>query len=528
MTGIRLINQAPVIFSASAATAGGHGTLAYVPGSALWGRMAATFYGAQMASLARLSAVHSGALRISPGFPVTAGGAPAFPMPQCLRQPKHDESGHVKDRLTAKVWNLAHRNPPRAPPGDAGEAIKRAFVSADGLVVRPLRESRGKTANQPGGRRSEESQFFQYEHLAAGQSWIAWVSGDPADAAELAMDTLCASGNRFGRSRLKEFGGGFLCGESEIKDPRTYEPDPLDRRSLVLWCLSDVACVDASGAPDLAPSLETLLGAPCEATLDMSRSAITSRRYAPFNGFFAAHDREHAVIEAGSVLVYRLNADPPPVERFREGVGLWRERGLGMIWPNPPLLREDFPGRKFHGASEGQAPVDSASTTREEGDEDEFADAVEAPGELMPVAAVDAIAQELLTDLSPSEKAVLAMLGRRRQGRMEADFVDQTAARIEREFRDVLADQARVGGVSPTATQWANLAELARTASDLTALNQALFDPKTGACSGDRNLEWGPFHKALAIALKSDGDHKIQARGLERAAWRLRALAQDA
>src|SRR5665213_222665 len=185
MKALRLHNRESVVFSATAASTGGHRSLAYVPGATLWGRAAARLYADRSPDTVgqRFGEVHSGALRFGPGFPLSPSGRPAFPMPQSLQQPKHDASLHVGEQLNIAVWNTAHPSAQeRRTELGQGEAIKGAFLSAAGEVVRPRRAESGKTAVIEDARRAAEAQFFQYEHLAPGQDWLAWIDGEAGAA----------------------------------------------------------------------------------------------------------------------------------------------------------------------------------------------------------------------------------------------------------------------------------------------------------------------------------------------------------
>src|SRR5665213_250445 len=502
MKALRLHNRESVVFSATAASTGGHRSLAYVPGATLWGRAAARLYADRSPDTVgqRFGEVHSGALRFGPGFPLSPSGRPAFPMPQSLQQPKHDASLHVGEQLNIAVWNTAHPSAQeRRTELGQGEAIKGAFLSAAGEVVRPRRAASGKTAVIEDARRAAEAQFFQYEHLAPGQDWLAWIDGE-AGAAGRAADALAGQG-RLGRSKMKAFGGGFMAKVEEADDPRTEGwPGPAAPAGgdLVLWCLSDLAIVDVFGSPDLAPSLGSLLGRAVAAELDLGRSAVGTRRYAPYNGWLHAHDREHAVIEGGSVLVYCLR-EAVALSDFRDALGLWRERGLGMVWPNPPLLMALHPGEGL------EAPPKSARGP----------------------------AGQPTPSLGAADQRLLAVLRERAKSRLAAKTVEIEAAKLIVDLKRVLAIARKRGERVPTATQWALVATAADRAANMSALALSLRHAKNGHCAGERNPEWGPLTGTLARLLGpyagEPGGAVMPAASVPqpaifaRAAWRLRA-----
>lgn len=489
MKALRLYNHDAVIFSADAASAGGHRTLGHIPGSALWGRAAAAFYG-QTGSDA-FEACHSGRLRFSPGFPVTMTGLPAFPMPQTFQQPKHTAGGLVNSTLTDKVWNNAHPDAIANAGGEPGEAIKNRYLAADGSVVQPKVEDRGKAAIEPGGRRAKTSAYFQYEHIVARQKWIAWIDG-PAPLQEAAEKALVGERRRLGRSGLKEFGGGFDIWLADDLDPRAahWTKTAGKEGRLVLWCLTDVACADAWGTPVFAPTPNQLVEGGFAGQLEPGLSAILTRRYAPYNAHLGAPDREHAVIEAGSVLVYQ-DVDPAlSLGVFREGVGQWRERGLGMVWPNPPMLLELRPASACAGVvAPANWPARDPSRVK-------------------------------LTD---EDDAVLRRLRARRAMRADERDIQDKTGKLVRRLEDRLQAAVRRGEPTPGPAQWSHLAAAAEKAEAGEAqLRDELFEEKTGICQG---VEWRSMRGFMEQILTGDGG--ISPKVLARAAWRLRSTWKD-
>lgn len=490
MIALEMRNCAPMINSLSAASTGGHQTLTMIPGSKLWGRVASAFY--NDGQMNTYMAVHSGAVRFSPGFPVTETGVPAFPLPQSFREPKHGRGGIVDNRLTGEVWNLAHEAATEIRC--AGEALKGWYLAADGSVVRPKTGGRGKTANTVGERMHEPSAYFQYQHLSAGQEWVAWIDGDPA-LSERAADILSAGVVRLGRSSQKEFGGDLRVAKGQLVDPRAQQWGDVAEGRVVIWCLTDMAIVDAYGTPQLAPGLADLVGDGFEGSLDVGLSSILSRRYAPFNDYLRTIEREHAVIEAGSVLVYQLKT-PLPLDRFREGVGLWRERGLGMVWPNPPMLMEPRPVGAIQAAPE--------ATMAEHGKESKLA------------------SHDLLqVELDLEDRRVLERVKSANSERRQARKVDEIAERLFRRFDAALKSGKRRGEALPSAAQWSQLARSAELERDAARLSKEILDPENGMCAGQRNHEWLALQKVLSAVL---ADPDCSTAAFAKTCWRLRAI----
>jgi len=496
MKALRLHNHEPVVFSSSAASAGGHATLAHVPGSALWGAAAAKVYARDDAQGAFVE-VHSGDLRFSAAFPLSRGH-PAFPMPHTFQEPKHEKGGLADGILTTAVWNMADRGVADLKSGP-GEALKGYYLAADHSVVRPRRMDRGKTAIVEGERLAADSQFFQYEYLAAGQDWLAWIDG-PAELCERASASMIGDGIRLGRSGLKEFGGGFRIELADAPDSRAgqWTETLAAGDALILWCLTDMALTDSYGMPDLAPDLSTLVGEPRTERLAPGRSTITTRRYAPYNAYLRALDREHAVIEAGSVLVYDLE-QPLELGRFRSGIGQWRERGLGMVWPNAPMLMELRPAK----ATPAPAKAAPASESKLRSD---------TPGSM----------DDPRPALDKDERHVRERAEARTAERGELEGIGVDANLVHERLGKIIKVAIGHGQDPPSASQWSLIAREAENSGDLNALKAVLLG-KGGACVGPANPEWEPLRKTLEEII----DKGVNLRAFARAAWRLAAEARQ-
>jgi CRISPR-associated protein Csx10 len=370
--------QCDVVFTATAATLGGHEGLSYVPGSTLLGWAAARLYprSVEHNGFDAYTAFHSGKLRFGDGWPLTHSGAPAFPIPQCWRERKRARGGIALSSESdwrrplpafriGEVLNFQFGERFRDKEGDSeqAEALKNAFVAADGTAHRPVRGWRGKTAVTPGDRRAAAGQFFGYDHIRSGSSFASLLEADDEPRAAAAFDAILGlfkeaekKGEtlKLGRSANSEFGGDFrLCIDERPNVPWDNDRAILDscptdqagRLIVSIWCLSDLAIEDPStGAPVVRPTA-TALGLRA-GTFDVHRSFIATRRYAPFNKKLGRRDIDRAVIAGGSVFAFAIDGDTDPNELraiAHEGIGLYREGGLGRVWVNPALLRKSQP-----------------------------------------------------------------------------------------------------------------------------------------------------------------------------------------
>lgn len=344
------------VFSARAATLGGHEGLSYIPGAALLGWAARQLY-ANLNSSA-YTVFHSGKVRFSNGLPLIKNGQSgkvAYPVPQVLMEKKHTRDGVRKEKINdvkkewldpeklrvhPKKFEEEGKKPPPQP-----EALKNIYVAPDGEVHKPDPGYRMKTAIEAG--RAAEAELFGYQYLKAGSRFIATIEADGA----IPEDVLQLFDNKtilLGRSRRSEFGEVFCESAENLKGdiwPSTHG-QPSAEGIVTVWLLSDLAVDDENGAPSLAPELhvfdlreESKLARKDSVKLVPHESAIATRRYAPFNGYLRRPELERSVLAAGSVLRYELPEDfDASGLKYKSIVGLYREAGLGRVWINPPLL----------------------------------------------------------------------------------------------------------------------------------------------------------------------------------------------
>lgn len=319
------------VFSAASATEGAHQTRIMVPGSALLGWAARNYSEFDDP----YSVFHSGDVRFGDGRPVTARGELLWPTPQVILEPKHSRGGVNGIQLDATRAFV--RRAPALANTEPLDRIKPKLVSGSGQVADANLNLALRTAMEEG--RPAAGQLFGYTSLAATpdrtRRFVAVIERDTVVGADDWKRLRQAFDGRellLGRAVAAGQGGVFktcLLGDQDILP---VSPAPHDGR-MVVWALSDLAILDEHGEPSLAPTpMQLGLG---KGVLLASESAIAARRYAPWRGHLGSRDVEHAVIEAGSVLVFDVTT---PAGGWTSPVGLYRELGLGRIWINPPLL----------------------------------------------------------------------------------------------------------------------------------------------------------------------------------------------
>ncbi len=429
---IELLEDA--VFSARAATEGGHQALDRIPGSALLGAAAARLYDAL--GEAAFTAFHSGRLRFGDGLPATPAG-PAWPVPFCWHHGKLNspaEEGRLNpDRLANFIHtdSLGERTQPKQ--------LRRGYVARDGAYRTPRASVRLKTAIDPGTGRAATGQLFGYQALHRGQTFLATVEADD-DVDESLFQQVCEALQGevlLGRSRSAEYGRARI---------RETDAAPIEAGSApgngeaILWLLSDLALADEWGEPVLRPEGEHL-GLP-GARVDWGRSFLRTRRYSPWNAARRGYDNERLVLAAGSVLTLTGVDDAARAalaERLDGGLGLHREAGLGRLWLDPPLLRDVHPA---------------------------FDDAVSRP-ETAPEPS------------TPDHPLVAWLMGRNEGWKVEGEAA---AHAFEREYLQLLEAARNLKGVGegehfgPSRSQWGTVQQVASNSNDAGALHRALFE----------------------------------------------------
>ncbi|EKO3686112.1 hypothetical protein P0F07_000882 [Vibrio metschnikovii] len=329
----------PVIISRSSATTQ-HQTLDHIPGSALLGAMASKLY-PQLSTEKAFTLFHSGECRFSPAYPVVTNtdnpqyGEIALPAPASWHTPKGDKrdlTNHAARRFARN--DLIQYQQIRQGFISSARTLQYAADIRTGLTTRTALDSETQ--------RAKEGQLFQYAFIQADQTFAGWVDCPEPALAILLQQTLHGE-FVLGRSRNSEFGKVSL----SLYQPQTQpQPAAVRGNELVIWCLSDMACLDTFGQPTLTPSAQDLHPELC-GDLDPTRTFIRSRRVRRFNRARGGLNSEQLLIAAGSILTYQLQ-DTPTEQTLHalteQGCGFAREQGLGWIMINPAWADQEKPG----------------------------------------------------------------------------------------------------------------------------------------------------------------------------------------
>ena len=407
--------QEDTVISATSATAGAHASLDYIPGATLLGAAAARLY-RQLGSQA-FEVFHGNAARFSDALPLI-DDRPAWPVPLCWHEQKFSPA-RVDGRVVGKeVVNLAIG---KRPERTQIKQLRDAHVDlATGRWVKPTLRLRMKTALEQGS--AKESHLFGYEALPAGCRFVATIAARDNQLLDQLINVF-SDGILIGRSRSAEYGRASV----DIRDIPISTTRSDSGKFSFLYLASDLCLLDDHGQPCLSPEgrqlgLDRLALVP-------EKSFLRTRDYAPWNAYRRAHDMERQVIVRGSVLALAGTISEADVTRLeREGLGLYRNQGLGQVRINPAFVVD--PG----------AAIQSRET-----------------------------ASDFNRSSPPNPGSPLISLLQKRAGRRKDDArIAKLAERFRDQVRKVLDDAAMVGGVldsesfGPSAAQWNKFRELQR------------------------------------------------------------------
>lgn len=347
-----------VVLSRNSATLGGHQTLDCLPGSVFLGASAARLYNRDIFNLeASYRVFQSGQVRFGNGLPINSDGYVGYPVPFCWFAEKNKQDVEIRHTINAiynkDIISQDHRF----------RQCREGYVPlAQGKIASlfsPVSSYQMKTAIHPDTGTAADHQLFGYSSLPAGSRFIFCLEADENIEDRLFMrleETLLATNIQIGRSRSAEYGAVRI-------EPFNYEQNLTigeDNKDIIIWLLSDAVLVNERGLPVTNPELKDLLWPILESAehiqkvkdgwnLNLKKSFLQHRYYAPFNSKYGRRELERIVLNKGSVLCFsRSNSLEPDLAIFEwlrkvqsSGIGVYRQNGLGKIWVNPPIL--DYP-----------------------------------------------------------------------------------------------------------------------------------------------------------------------------------------
>lgn len=323
------------VITQNSKTTGANEICDYIPGSIMLGILAKAFY----SDLHRLKVFSNNSIRFLNAYPQNAATEDgSYPMPFSFHKRKAKED----NRIINKSLDVA----------DITTQLKQcrtgyvAQPSGDNNLPQlniqiPKKSSRRQTATE--NRVSKDAALFEVTTVEPSFNYQGEISWDPKNSElnqliEKCVNYLSSKLHKVGK-KINEGYGSVSIGFSNTQF--YAEPEATEEETIKVLALSDIALLNDFGQPNLCPSKLSDLGLDkltAQATLDTSKSFIRTRRYMPFNGKRGL-EPQRQLIEKGSVLVYKL-ASKIQVSSYKTNVGLFQCEGLGHIWINPPLLKQ--------------------------------------------------------------------------------------------------------------------------------------------------------------------------------------------
>jgi hypothetical protein len=332
-----------VVISERAANEGGHVSLNYLPGATFLGAIAARLY-QDLSEQETYQVFHSGKVRFGNALPLSEDEQQTYPMPLCWYKKKaEDFSG------TMELINYQHGeyNKRFQPEQMRDKYVSLGAIESKNRFTQIEPRFRMKTAIDPEVGTARDNQLFGYTSLPNNHEFIASLEADDDIDKNLFKQILDSLQGelKLGRSRSAEY-GAVKIEESEHPDER---PLPKAASEVTLWLLADTALQDDNGQPLLHPTAKSV-GLPEHFKLDMEKTFIRTRRYAPFNAYRRRRELERLVLSMGSVLYFKSktpdeqDVDAETLEGIQaKGIGLYRQAGLGRVWINPAILAKKSP-----------------------------------------------------------------------------------------------------------------------------------------------------------------------------------------
>jgi hypothetical protein len=465
---VKLLEE--VVISQRAATEGGHESLDSLPGAVFLGAVATHLYdkllkneNSEDAELNNAYTVfHSGKVRFGNALPLSKDDQLSYPRPLCWYKDKNKSDDHIKTE-----WrNYQHGEYSNTIQA---EQVRKHYISLGAIkpknrLTQVQSRFRMKTAINPDIGTAREGQLFGYSSLLEGQEFVFVLEADDDVNPDLWQQIVSIFEDKrlkLGRSRSAEYGAVKMTPfeKADERGKPQFEPE----QGITLWLLADAALQNKSGQPLLEPTAESI-GLPANFELDLEKTFVRSRRYAPFNASYRRRELERVVLSIGSVLHFTCQNNEinesdilPKLQEIQDnGIGLYRQAGLGRVWVNPELL-----------ANENQNPVS-------------FFKKHELPS--------SSKKKSSIRPKEPKDHIVFQYLQARRAQASNIDTIEEQAKLWKSELDNLYKSARKLSYappgicVGPTATQWGQVMEKAKNAISTKKLAKKLFIGKHAVC----------------------------------------------
>ena len=445
-----------VILSSNCSSAE-HVSLDYIPGGTLLGVLADRLY-QELNKDEAFTLFHSGKVQFHNAYIDKT-----LPLPLSWHAPKNITVVNEKGQIQRdQVFDLSYQNPDDMG-GKQPKQIRQGYINAAYQLLNPHSGYRLKTAIDPMTGRAKDSQLFGYQHLKKGQHFFGSISFDNNLDSKLQekIKTQLQGTLRLGRSKSSQYGRVSL----QWLDNRPTHASRLNSsegkqssyKKMTLWCLSDCCLYDTeTGQPTLQVQAKHL-GLAGDIIPD--QTFIRTRRYIPYNFYRRGHELERQVISKGSIISIQLKDAIDEQERIKletQGIGLYKEQGLGQIAINHPWLAENY-----------QPTIEKQVQETEQENKSDSINIKNSP-----------LLNWLEQQDSPNQ-------------RLQQDInnvIDSLKEFYQTGRRFSAVSKQQSYGLS--STQWGHLYDIAKSNRTIEQLDNALFSASDALCKFEHNEEW--------------------------------------
>jgi len=445
-----------VILSANCSSAE-HASLDYIPGGTLLGVLAGRLYQSLNPDEA-FTVFHSGKVRFNNAYIDQS-----LPLPFSWHAPKNaqvvNETGQIQ---RDQVFDLSYQSP-NDMAGQQPKQMRQGYINAAYQLSSPYSGYRLKTAIDPLTGRAKDSQLFGYQHLNKGQHFFGSIvfDNDFDDALQETIKDQLQCGLRLGRSKNSQYGRVSLQWLDNVPAHTRRLISSTGSQStdkkMTLWCLSDCCLHDTETGQPILQIQARHLG--LEGDIIPDQTFIRTRRYIPYNTYRRGHELERQVISKGSVISIQLKEaidEQSLIALETQGIGLYKEQGLGQIAINHPWLAVNY------------QPIAKEQVQKTEQEKEPIV--------------INAKDSPLLHWLEQQDSP-----DQRLQQNIN-DVIDSLKQfyQIGRRFSAVATQQSY--GLSTT--QWGHLYDIAKSNRTIEQLDHALFSASDALCKFEHNEEW--------------------------------------
>ena len=317
-----------VVLKSTSASDGVSENLDYIPGSKFLGITAKSLYNSDNAEKT-LDIFHNGNVQFGDAH-ICIEGNRTLKVPASWFFKKGDNIGddkYLHHKLTTEIKQQLS-----AEKNQLKQARKGYFT--DGKYINTDSNFSIKSAYDSNKRKAKDSQMYGYFALPKGSVWEFTVMTKSEYVDEIVSSLV--GRKRIGRSRSAEYG---LIEINHVKNNTVNSDVNIKQGEIIVYAESNLCFYNELGQNTLQPSAEQL-GFDEGATIVWAKSQIRTRTYQTWNSKRYNRDADRVVIEKGSVFVVETKSDISTSD-FNKSIGSHKNEGFGKVIINPDFLNSD-------------------------------------------------------------------------------------------------------------------------------------------------------------------------------------------